>query len=94
MKYSFLASFTKLVSQLNTSEQLCLSALFQGGTSCCLELGALLRLPWMWSHPEACCPQGLGKDAAFWTWRTAQALAHEELLGQMVVPLGRLLVIR
>ena len=27
------------MSQLNTSEQLCLSTLFQGGTSHCLELG-------------------------------------------------------
>ena len=39
LKYSFLAAFTRLVSQLNASEWLCLSALYQGGTSCCLQLG-------------------------------------------------------
>ena len=39
LKYSFLASFTRLVTQLNASEQLCLSTLYQGGTSHCLELG-------------------------------------------------------
>ena len=39
LKYSFLASFTRLVSWLNASEQLCLSTLHQGGTSHHLELG-------------------------------------------------------
>ena len=39
LKYSFLASLTRLVSWLNTSEQLCLSTLYQGGTSHHLELG-------------------------------------------------------
>ena len=38
-KYSFLASFTRSESQLNASVQLCLSTLFQGGTSHHLELG-------------------------------------------------------
>ena len=39
LKYSFLASLTRLVSWLNAPEQLCLSTLYQGGTSCPLELG-------------------------------------------------------
>ena len=39
LKYSFLGSFTRLVSQLNASEWLCLGTLYQGGTSHCLELG-------------------------------------------------------
>ena len=39
LKYSFLAIHTRLVSQLNTSEWLCLSTLYQGGTSYCLEVG-------------------------------------------------------
>ena len=39
LKYSFLATHTRLVSQLNASEWLCLSTLYQGGTSCHLELG-------------------------------------------------------
>ena len=39
LKYSFLASLTRLVSQLNASEQLCLSTLYLDGTSCHLELG-------------------------------------------------------
>ena len=39
LKYSFLASLTRLVSQLKASEWLHLSTLYQGGISCCLELG-------------------------------------------------------
>ena len=39
LKYSFLASLTRLMSQVNASEQFCLSTLYQGGTSHCLELG-------------------------------------------------------
>ena len=39
LKYSFLASLTRLVSWLNASEWLCLRTLYQGGTSHCLELG-------------------------------------------------------
>ena len=39
LKYSFLATLTRIVSQLNASEQLCLSTLYQGRTSCHLELG-------------------------------------------------------
>ena len=39
LKYSFLASLTRLVSWLNASEWLCLSTLYQGGTSQHLELG-------------------------------------------------------
>ena len=39
LKYTFLASLTRLVSQLNASEGLHLSTLYQGGTSHCLELG-------------------------------------------------------
>ena len=56
--------------------------------------GALPRLPWMWSHPEAYCPQGLGKHATFWAYRTAWVLAWGELLGWTVTPLGRPFVIR
>ena len=39
LKYSFLVTLTRLVFQLNASEQLCLSTLYQGGTSHCVELG-------------------------------------------------------
>ena len=39
LKHSFLAAITSLVSQLNASDQLCLSTLYQGGTSHHLELG-------------------------------------------------------
>ena len=39
LKYSFLAALTRLASWLNASEQLCFSTLYQGGTSCHLELG-------------------------------------------------------
>ena len=48
----------------------------------------------MWFCLETCCPKGLGKDAAFWAWGIAQALAWEELLRQMVALLGRPLVIK
>ena len=57
-------------------------------------LGALPRLPWMWSHQEACCPQGLRRGVAFWAWGSAEAPVKEELLKQMVAWHGRLLVIR
>ena len=59
-KNSFLASFTKSESQLNTSLWLSLSALFQGGISHCLELGG--------HHVvlDTCSLQDLGKDAIFW----------------------------
>ena len=40
LKYSFLVSLTRLVSQLNASEWLHLSTLYQGGISHCLELGS------------------------------------------------------
>ena len=39
IKYSFLASLTRLVIQMNAFEQLCLSTLYQDGTSCHLEVG-------------------------------------------------------
>ena len=84
LKYSFLASLTGLVSQLNASEWLHLSTLYQGGISCHLELGALPRLSWMWSHQEACHPLGLGRGVTFWAWGNTQVLEKKELLGQMV----------
>ena len=40
-KNSLLASLTRSESWLNASAQLSLSALYQGGTSCLLELGGL-----------------------------------------------------
>ena len=42
----------------------------------------------MWSHQEVCHLWGLAKDVTFWAWGTAQALAWEELLGQMVAFTG------
>ena len=40
LKYSFLASLTRLLSLVNASEWLYLSTLYQGGTLCHLELGS------------------------------------------------------
>ena len=68
-KYSSLASFTKSESRLNASEQLCLSALFQVGTSCHLELGGSSKVVLDMVPPrgmlstgsgEGCCLLGLG----------------------------------
>ena len=84
LKYSFLATLTRLLSWLNASEWLCLNTLCQGGTSCCLELGVLLQVPWTWSHPEAYCPQGLGRVVTFWVWGSVQVPVQEELQKQMV----------
>ena len=84
LKYSFLATLTRLVSWLDASEWLCLSTLYQGGTSHHLEIGAFLWLPWMWSFPEVCCPQGLGRVVTFWVWGSVQVPVQEELLKQMV----------
>ena len=39
LKYSSLVSLTRLVSQLNASEWLCVSTLYKGGISHCLEQG-------------------------------------------------------
>ena len=39
LNYSSLVSLTRLVSWLNTSEQLCVSTLYKGGISCHFELG-------------------------------------------------------
>ena len=70
LKYSFLASLTRLVSWLNASEQLCLSMLYQGGTSCSLELGGpsevaldvvLPRGMPSTGSGEECCLMGLGE---------------------------------
>ena len=80
LKYSFLATLTRLVSQLNASELLCLSTLYQGGTSCHLELGGPSAVALDVVHPEVCLPQGLGRIVTFWVWGSAQALAQEELL--------------
>ena len=81
LKYSFLASLTRLVSWLNASEWLHMSTLCQGGISCHLELEALLRLSWMWSHQEVCQPLGLGRGVASGTWGNTQVLEKKELLG-------------
>ena len=35
-----------------------------------------------------------GRSVTFWAWGSAQVPVKEELLGQMVAPLWRLLVIR
>ena len=70
LKYSFLASLTRLVSWLNASKRFCLSTLYQGGISHCLELGgpsevALdMVLPTGMSSTgfgEGCCLLGLGE---------------------------------
>ena len=70
LKYSFLVSLTRLMSQQNTSEQLCLSTLYQGGSSHHLELGgpsmvALDVVPprgmWSTGSREGICLLGLGE---------------------------------
>ena len=70
LKYSFLASLTRLVFWLNTSEWLCLSTLYQGGTSWCLELGGPSEVALDVAPPtgmlstgsgEGCCILGLGE---------------------------------
>ena len=86
LKYSFLATLTRLVSQLIASEWLCLSILYQGGTSHPLELGgpsvvALNVVP----------PRGMLSTGV---WGSVQAWVQEELLKQMVAQQGKPLVIR
>ena len=70
LKYSFLASLTRLVSWLNPSEWLCLSTLYQGRISCHLELGGpsevvldvvLPRGMLSTGSGEGCCLLGLGE---------------------------------
>ena len=84
IKYSSLVSLTRLVSWLNASEWLHDTTLCKGGISCCLELGALLELPWMWSSQEACHPLGLQRGVTAWAWVNAWVREKKELLGQMV----------
>ena len=81
LKYSFLVSLTRLVSWLNASEQLHVSTLYQGRISHCLELGALPRLPWMWSHQEACHPLGLGRGVISWAWGEHSGTGEEGATG-------------
>ena len=82
LKYSFMATLTRLVSQLNASEQLCLSTLYQGGTSCCLELGGpsavaldmvLPRGMLSTGSGEGSCLLGLGECSGASTGGTAEA---------------------
>ena len=60
-KYSFLASFTKSESLLNASVWLSLSALFQGGTSCCLELGGSYKVVLDVAPPRGMLSPGSGE---------------------------------
>ena len=84
LNYSFLASLTREVSWLNASEWLCLSTLYQGGISHCLELGALPRLSWMWSHQEVSHPLCLGRGVTSWAWGNAQVPEKKELLDRQL----------
>ena len=68
-KNSLLASLTRSESWLNASAWLGLSALYQGGTSCLLELGGLPRVTFVVVLPrgilstesgKGCCLLGLG----------------------------------
>ena len=70
LKYSFLASLTRLVSWLNASEGLNLRTLYQGGISCHLELGGPSEVVLDVVPPrgvlstgsgEGCHPLGLGE---------------------------------
>ena len=70
LKYSSLVSLTRLVSWLNASEQLCVSTVYKGGISCCLELGGpsevaldvvLQRGMSSTGSGEGCCCLGLGE---------------------------------
>ena len=63
LKYSFLATLTRLVSQLNASEQLCLSTLCQGGTSCHLELGGPSRVALDVVPPRGMLSTGSGEGS-------------------------------
>ena len=82
LKYSFLASLTRLVSLLNASEWLCLSTLYQGGTSCHLKLGGPSEVALDIVLPkgmlstgsgEGCCLLGLGECSGTGTGGAAEA---------------------
>ena len=60
-KNSLLASFTKSESQPNASAQLSLSALSQGGISCCLELGGPPRVTFKVVPPRGMVSTGSGE---------------------------------
>ena len=69
-KYSSLVSLTRLVSQLNASEWLCVSTLYKGGISCHLELGGPSEVALDMVPPrgvlstgsgKGCCHLGLGE---------------------------------
>ena len=94
LKYSFLASLTRLVSWMNASEWLCLSTLYQGETSCHLELGGPAEVALDVVLPrgmpstgsgEGCCLLGLGECSGTGAGRAAEA---------DVAQWGRFLVIR
>ena len=57
-KNSLLASLTRSESWLNTLAWLGLSALYQGRTSCLLELGVFPESPLEWFCPEAYSGEG------------------------------------
>ena len=70
LKYSFLTSLPRLVSCLNAAKWLCLSTLYQGGTSHCLVLGGPVKVALDVVPPtsmssmgsgERCCLLGLGE---------------------------------
>ena len=60
-KNSLLASLTRSESQLNASAWLGLSALYQGGTSCLLELGGLPRVTFRVVPPRDILSTGSGE---------------------------------
>ena len=66
LKNSFLATLTRVVSQLNASEQLCLSTLYQGGTSCCLELGDPSAVALDVVPPRGMLSTGSGEGSHLW----------------------------
>ena len=61
LKYSFLVYITRQVSQLNPSEWLCVSTLYQGGISCCLELGGPSKVALDVVPPRGMSSTGSGK---------------------------------
>ena len=64
-KKSLLASLTRSESWLNTSAQLSLSALYQGGDPP-WSLEVFSESPLEWFCPEVYSPQDLVKGAIFW----------------------------
>ena len=84
LKYSLLATHTRLVSWLNASEWLCLSTLYQGGTSCCLERGSPSAVTLDVVLPRGMLSTGSREGSHLWVWGSVQAPVQEELLKQVV----------